>query len=110
MTIDVLFFGVFILFAMYFIFSFFSKRGKLLSIKIIFGSAEVKEIATLPSTQFSTKLGITTTQDIKIYECSDGDQKFYVLETTNKNFGAIGRHYTKLTPETLKMLKDFTDK
>jgi hypothetical protein len=93
------------LFTVYFLYSFFTKQGRLDAVKLITSAKDVTELKVLPSTEFQPKFGISCTQDLKIYQCSNDTTAYYVLESTQKSFGGFTRYYTKLTPEILSALQ-----
>lgn len=104
MLISVAFLAVFLIFGAIILYTLLTKKGRMMGIKMTTGAEEVKEVMSLPTTQFSPKLGVKITQEIKLYECVDKNQKYYMLETTHKSIGSLNRYYTKLTDDSLKQL------
>ncbi|MFC1726971.1 hypothetical protein ACFL0Y_00440 [Patescibacteria group bacterium] len=65
------------------------------------GAKEVALLGKISSTHFKTRIGISVKQRLELYQCSDGANQYFILESTHGAFGGK-RNYIKLTQESLR--------
>lgn len=104
MLFTTLFTMIFVMLLVYFIFSVFTVRGRLLNIKLLFNSEKIVELTMLEPTKIKSKMGLTIAQEARLYKSFSASGTYYILETTQKTLGGLTRNYTKLTPDALKKI------
>lgn len=109
MLFTTLFIAFFIMFLGYFIFSFFTVKGRLFNIKLLFHSEKVVELTTLEPTKIKSKMGLTIAQEARLYQSVSASGTYYILETTQKTLSGFSRNYTKLTPDALKKIMSLSN-
>ncbi len=97
---------LFIFAAVVFIYIMWSKRGRKEAIELFSGLKVVGEPFEISTERLRPKYGISYTQKLRMYPCSDGVNASYVLENTQAGFGSIARTFIKLSPQALKKLGD----
>ena len=100
----------FVLVLVFFIRQFFTKAGRLSTIKFVSGAKEVTLLGEISPVELKSRLGIGSKQKLNLYRCMGDIKEFYVLEVTQNMFGSMKRVFVKLDPQTLKEIDQLVKK